>query len=32
MAGFADLLSSQDVAAIHAYVIARAREDWGMVR
>jgi quinohemoprotein ethanol dehydrogenase len=32
MATFADLLSPQDVAAIHAYVIARAHEDWGMTR
>ncbi len=32
MASFADLLSPQDVAAIHAYVIARAHEDWGMLR
>ena len=32
MATFADLLSPQDVAAIHAYVIARAHEDWGTTR
>ena len=29
MAGFADILSAEDVAAVHAYVIARANEDWG---
>ena len=29
MASFADVLSPQDVAAIHAYIIARAHEDWG---
>jgi quinohemoprotein ethanol dehydrogenase len=29
MAGFADLLSREDVEAIHAYLIARANEDWG---
>ena len=30
MASFADLLSPADVEAIHAYVIARANEDWGV--
>ncbi|MBB5985192.1 PQQ-dependent dehydrogenase, methanol/ethanol family [Sphingobium lignivorans] len=29
MASFADLLKPDDVEAIHAYVIARAHEDWG---
>jgi quinohemoprotein ethanol dehydrogenase len=29
MAAFADILSENDVAAVHAYVIARANEDWG---
>jgi quinohemoprotein ethanol dehydrogenase len=29
MASFADLLNQADSAAIHAYVIARANEDWG---
>lgn len=29
MASFADILSAEDVAAVHAYVIARANEDWG---
>ncbi|MBN1241055.1 MAG: PQQ-dependent dehydrogenase, methanol/ethanol family [Gammaproteobacteria bacterium] len=29
MAGFANLLSEQDVEDVHAYVIARANEDWG---
>jgi len=29
MASFADLLSVEDAEAIHAYVIARANEDWG---
>jgi len=29
MAGFADILTAEDVAAVHAYVIARANEDWG---
>jgi quinohemoprotein ethanol dehydrogenase len=29
MAAFADRLSKEDVEAIHAYVIARANEDWG---
>jgi quinohemoprotein ethanol dehydrogenase len=29
MASFASLLSADDAAAIHAYVIARANEDWG---
>ena len=29
MASFADLLDEEEVAAIHAYVIARANEDWG---
>ena len=28
MAGFADLLSADDVAAINAYLVARANEDW----
>jgi quinohemoprotein ethanol dehydrogenase len=29
MASFANLLSSDDAEAVHAYVIARANEDWG---
>jgi quinohemoprotein ethanol dehydrogenase len=29
MASFASLLSAADVDAVHAYVIARAQEDWG---
>jgi len=29
MASFADLLSVDDVEAVHAYVISRAQEDWG---
>jgi quinohemoprotein ethanol dehydrogenase len=29
MASFASLLSPDDAAAIHAYVISRANEDWG---
>jgi quinohemoprotein ethanol dehydrogenase len=29
MASFADLLTEQDAEAVHAYVIARANEDWG---
>ena len=29
MASFSDILSEDDVEAIHAYVIARANEDWG---
>ena len=29
MASFADLLKPEEVAAIHAYVISRANEDWG---
>ena len=29
MASFADLLNVQQVEAIHAYIIARANEDWG---
>ena len=29
MASFADLLDEEQVALIHAYVIARANEDWG---
>jgi len=29
MASFADRLSKEEVEAIHAYVIARANEDWG---
>ena len=29
MASFADLLDEGQVGAIHAYVIARANEDWG---
>jgi quinohemoprotein ethanol dehydrogenase len=29
MAGFADLISSEDAEAIHGYLIARANEDWG---
>jgi quinohemoprotein ethanol dehydrogenase len=29
MASFADLLTTEDVEAVHAYVISRAHEDWG---
>jgi quinohemoprotein ethanol dehydrogenase len=29
MASFANLLSVEDTEAVHAYVIARANEDWG---
>ena len=29
MASFADLLSQDEVNAIHGYLIARANEDWG---
>jgi quinohemoprotein ethanol dehydrogenase len=29
MASFAKLLSSNDVDAIHGYIISRAQEDWG---
>ncbi len=29
MASFADLLKPEEVDAIHAYLIARANEDWG---
>ena len=29
MASFADLLTKEDSAAVHAYLIARANEDWG---
>ena len=29
MAAFGDILSAEDADAIHAYVIARANEDWG---
>ncbi len=29
MANFSDILSKEEVDAIHAYVIARANEDWG---
>ena len=29
MASFADLLTPQQAEAIHAYLIARANEDWG---
>jgi quinohemoprotein ethanol dehydrogenase len=29
MASFADLLKPDDVEAIHAYLVARANEDWG---
>jgi len=29
MASFADILTPDDTEAIHAYVIARANEDWG---
>ncbi len=29
MAGFSDILSARDADAIHAYLIARANEDWG---
>ena len=31
MASFSDLLTAEDVAAIHAYVISRANEDWGQI-
>jgi quinohemoprotein ethanol dehydrogenase len=29
MASFADLLGQEEADAIHAYLIARANEDWG---
>jgi quinohemoprotein ethanol dehydrogenase len=29
MASFADILSLEEVEAVHAYVISRALEDWG---
>jgi quinohemoprotein ethanol dehydrogenase len=29
MASFAGLLDKDDVEAVHAYLIARANEDWG---
>jgi quinohemoprotein ethanol dehydrogenase len=29
MASFAGLLSVEEVEAVHAYLIARANEDWG---
>jgi quinohemoprotein ethanol dehydrogenase len=29
MASFADILSAEDADAIHAYLTARAVEDWG---
>jgi quinohemoprotein ethanol dehydrogenase len=29
MASFADILKPEDAEAIHAYLIARANEDWG---
>ncbi|MGB7217025.1 MAG: cytochrome c, partial [Gammaproteobacteria bacterium] len=29
MASFADILTPQDVEDVHAYLIARANEDWG---
>jgi quinohemoprotein ethanol dehydrogenase len=29
MASFADLLTREEAEAIHAYLIARANEDWG---
>ena len=32
MASFADILKPADAEAIHAYLIARANEDWGGVR
>ncbi len=32
MASFANLLSADDVEAVHAYVISRAQEDWGTRR
>ena len=32
MASFADVLSKEDAEAIHNYLIARAREDWGEMR
>ena len=32
MASFADILSPDDADAIHAYLTARANEDWGAGR
>ena len=32
MASFVDILSADDAEAIHAYLIARANEDWGAGR
>ena len=32
MASFADILTSDDADAIHAYVTARANEDWGAAK
>jgi quinohemoprotein ethanol dehydrogenase len=32
MASFADVLQKDDAEAIHSYLIARAREDWGELR
>ncbi len=32
MASFADILTPEDAEAIHAYLIARANEDWGIGR
>ncbi len=32
MASFADILAPEDADAIHAYLIARANEDWGAHR
>ena len=29
MANFSDILKPEDAEAIHAYLIARANEDWG---
>ena len=29
MASFADVLRPEEAEAVHAYVIARANEDWG---
>jgi quinohemoprotein ethanol dehydrogenase len=29
MASFANLLTPEEVEAVHAYVISRAQEDWG---
>jgi quinohemoprotein ethanol dehydrogenase len=29
MPSFADVLTPEDVAAVHGYIVARANEDWG---